>query len=67
MAVSTKSIKRLSKAERSTFILPNYIKEVLFGLMLSDGNIQRRFSTANSRFLFSQSVENEAFFWHIFN
>jgi len=56
---STKGIKRLSQNERVTLILPENKEEVLIGIMLSDGHIQRRSLTANARFLFNQSGKIE--------
>jgi len=67
MAISTKGKIRLSQTQRKELILSQYLQEVLFGIMLSDGHVQRRSKTGNSRFTFGQSTENEAYFWHVFN
>jgi LAGLIDADG DNA endonuclease family len=53
-SIITKRI-RLNKAERNAINLPDNIKEVLVGIMLSDGHLARRSITGNARFIFSQS------------
>lgn len=52
---STKGVKRLSKAERNTITLQGNLLDAFIGILLSDGCLQRRSPTANTRFLFAQS------------
>jgi hypothetical protein len=52
---STKGIKRLTKEERSSYILSDNTGKALIGIMLSDGHVSRRTKTSNPRFHFSQS------------
>ena len=47
--------KRLSKLERSKINLENPLDEIIVGLLLGDGHIQRRSITGNSRFIYGQS------------
>ncbi len=65
-STSTKGVKRLSKKERKALSLNNYLNEVLVGLLLGDGHIQRRSLTANSRFMYSQTVKHEVYFNSIY-
>ena len=52
---STKVIKRLNKLERAVVVLPPDAKDILTGIMLSNGHIQRRSILGNARFMFNQS------------
>ena len=54
-ARSTKGIKRLSKADRSAMQLQGDLLGAFIGILLSDGCLQRRTPTSNTRFLFVQS------------
>jgi hypothetical protein len=45
----------LSKVERSKFIIENTLNEILIGLLLGDGHIQKRTNKGNSRFIYGQS------------
>jgi hypothetical protein len=56
---STKGIKRLSKEERTLIYIPQEIKNLLVGLILSNGHISRRSVTGNARFVFNQSGKKE--------
>jgi len=38
-AKSTKGIKRLTKEEKAVFYIPNNLRNVIVGIMLSDGHI----------------------------
>lgn len=55
-ARSTEGIKRLSPSERALIQMPDEIKEILVGLLLGDGHIVRRSSTANSRLVYAQTA-----------
>ena len=52
---STISTKRLSKLERSKFTIESPLDEIIVGLLLGGGHIQKRSLTGNSRFLYGQS------------
>jgi LAGLIDADG DNA endonuclease family len=56
---STKGIKRLSKEERNLINIQQEVKDILVGVMLSDGHISRRSTTSNPRFIFNQSGKKE--------
>jgi hypothetical protein len=47
-ARSTKGVTRLSSAERILITIPDYIKDILVGVLLDDAHIVRRYSTGNS-------------------
>jgi hypothetical protein len=47
-ARSTKGVTRLSSAERILITIPDYIKDILVGVLLGDAHIVRRYSTGNS-------------------
>jgi len=53
--------------ERAFLSLGNYLKQALVGLLLGDGHIKRQSLTANSRFLYSQSIKHEAYFNFIYS
>lgn len=46
----------------------NTIREILFGIMLSDGSLSKRQETpgTNAHFIFGQSTKNGAYFFHVF-
>ena len=63
-----KNKKRLSRAERSNFIIETPLNEIIVGLLLGDGHIQKRYINGNSRFMYSQSslrVHHLNYFNHI--
>jgi hypothetical protein len=43
-ARSTKGVTRLSSAERILITIPDYIKDILVGVLLGDAHIVRRYS-----------------------
>lgn len=55
-AKSTKDIKRLSREEKMIILIREKIREVLTGILLSDGHLQRRYEKGNVRFMFGQVV-----------
>src|SRR5215470_13444097 len=64
----TKGIKRLSLNERTTFLIPNEIQEVLIGILLGDGDIVRRSLTSNSRLVYGQSeTKHKEYFYHVYS
>lgn len=58
---------RLSKLERLLIIIPPKVFDILIGIMLGDGHIQRRSPTANSRLIYSQSENKHLYFYHVFS
>ena len=48
---------------------PECLREILFGIMLSDGSLSKRQYTSgtNARFRFGQSTINSEYFFHVFN
>jgi len=66
-STSTKGIKKLSKEERASFSLNDYLNQALIGLLLGNGHIQRRSLTANSRLLYSQSIKHEKYFNSVYS
>lgn len=69
--VSTENLitkKRLSKVERSKLIIEYPINEIIVGLLLGDGHIQKRTINGNSRFIYGQSslrIHHLNYFNHI--
>jgi hypothetical protein len=49
------STKRLSKLDRIKISINNPLNEILIGLLLGDGHIQKRSINGNSRFIYGQS------------
>ena len=47
--------KRLTKVERSQIIIENPLNEIIIGLLLGDGHVQKRSKIGNSRFIYAQS------------
>ena len=45
--------KRLSKEERSKLIIKYPLNEIIIGLLLGDGHIQKRSKIGNSRFIYA--------------
>ena len=67
-AISTKGIKRLSKAERAEIFLPEEIKKILIGILLGDGHIVRRSITSNSRLVYAQTaIEHREYFNKVYS
>jgi hypothetical protein len=53
---------RLSSAERSAISLPDEVKEVLIGILLGDGHINKRSITANSRLVYGKTTKHKEYF-----
>lgn len=53
---STKGTNRLSSYERAGIELPDYIREILIGILLCDAHIVKRSPTANSRLVYTQTA-----------
>lgn len=67
-ARSTKGIFRLSSVERALMIIPDDLKEVLIGILLGDGHIVKRSSTANSRLVYAQTaVSHKEYFDYVYS
>jgi hypothetical protein len=67
-ARSTKGIVRLSPSERALIKIPQEIQQVLTGILLGDGHISRRSSTANSRLIYAQTaVAHKEYFDYVFS
>lgn len=65
-AISTKGIKKLSKAERAKVLIPDEVKEILIGILLGDAHIARRTATCNSRLMYAQTaVAHKEYFNHV--
>jgi hypothetical protein len=47
--------KRLTKDERSQIIIENPLDEIIIGLLLADGHVQKRSKVGNSIFFYAQS------------
>jgi len=61
--------KRLTKVERSKLKIESPLNEVIIGLLLSDGYIQQRSLSGNSRFIYGQSSLREHYlnyFYHVY-
>jgi len=67
ISTSTKGIKRLSKKERINIELSDKTTKVLVGILLGDGHIQRRSVTANSRFIFAQTVKHSEYYHYVYD
>ena len=63
VARSTKYIKRLSVTERNSILISEGIKEILVGILLGVGDLNRRSETGNSRLVYTQTAQlhNEYF------
>jgi hypothetical protein len=67
-ARSTKGILRLSPNERALIKLSDEVQEILVGIILGDGHISRRSSTANSRLIYAQTaVTHKEYFYYVFS
>jgi hypothetical protein len=67
---TTLSKKRLTKVERSQITIESPLNEILIGLLLGDGHIQKRHNSGNSRFIYAQSSLRENhlnYFNHVFS
>jgi hypothetical protein len=56
----------LTKIIRDTFSITNYHKSVIVGVLLSDGQIQKRVHW-NPRISLKQSLKNFEYLWSVFN
>jgi hypothetical protein len=52
---STHSTKRITKLDRSKKTIEKPLSEIIIGLLLGDGHIQKRYIKSNSRFIYGQS------------
>jgi hypothetical protein len=67
LAPHTKGVGRLSSSERKLILIPNYIKDVLIGILLGDAHIAKRSSTGNSRLVYAQTaVAHKAYFESVY-
>jgi hypothetical protein len=60
--------RRLNKVERSKIIIENPLNDIIIGLLLGDGHIQKRAINGNSRFIYGQSslrLHNLNYFKHV--
>jgi hypothetical protein len=65
---STKGIKRLTRKERENITLYPNLKNIMIGLLLGDWHISRISATANSRFVYGQSLTvHLEYFNHVFS
>jgi hypothetical protein len=65
-ARSTKGVTRLSSAERILTTIPDYIKDILVGVLLGD-HIVRRSSTYNSRLVYAQTaIAHKEYFNYVY-
>ena len=65
---STMSTKRLSKSDRTKITIESPLNEIMIGLLLGDGHIQKRSINGNSRFIYAQSslrLQHLNYFNHI--
>jgi len=54
--------------ERSKLIIESPLDEIIIGLLLGDGHIQKRSLTGNSRFMYAQSslrIQHFNYFYHV--
>ena len=66
---STMSTKRLSKSDRKKITIESPLNEIMIGLLLGDGHIQKRSINGNSRFIYGQSslrLHHLNYFNHVF-
>jgi len=67
-ARSTKGVTRLSSAEIILTIIPEYIKDILVGVLLGDAHIVRRSSTYNSRLAYAQTaIAHKEYFNYVYS
>lgn len=67
-STSTKGITRLSSAETALITIPNDIKDILVGILISDAHIVRRSSTCNSRLVYAQTaVVHKEYFNYVYS
>jgi hypothetical protein len=64
---TSKSIKRISNAERLKFNLNSYLKQVLIGNILGDIHMRRFSEKANVRIIFRQGYKNATYLFHLFS
>ena len=63
------STKRLSKSDRTKITIESPLNEIMIGLLLGDGHIQKRSINGNSRFIYGQSslrLHHLNYFYHVF-
>ena len=63
------STKRLSKSDRIKITIESPLNEIMIGLLLGDGHIQKRSINGNSRFIYGQSslrLHHLNYFLHVF-
>ena len=63
------STKRLSKSDRTKITIESPLNEIMIGLLLGDGHIQKRSINGNSRFIYGQSslrLHHLNYFNHVF-
>ena len=63
------STKRLSKSDRIKITIESPLNEIMIGLLLGDGHIQKRSINGNSRFIYGQSslrLHHLNYFNHVF-
>ena len=66
---STMSTKRLSKSDRTKITIESPLNEIMIGLLLGDGHIQKRSINGNSSFIYGQSslrLHHLNYFNHVF-
>ena len=66
---STMSTKWLSKSDRTKITIESPLNEIMIGLLLGDGHIQKRSINGNSRFIYGQSslrLHHLNYFNHVF-
>lgn len=64
----TKGIKRLSSTERALITIPNDVKEILVGILLSDAEIVKRSPLSNSKLVYAQTViAHKEYFNYVYN
>ena len=55
------------RLERALIKLQTEVQEILIGILLGDGHISRRSSTANSRLIYAQTaITHKEYFDHVF-
>ena len=61
---------KLNKVDRSKFNIKSPLNEILVGILLGDGHVQKRSLNGNSRFMYGQSslrIHNLNYFKHVLN
>jgi len=60
-------IKDYNADYRLSLTLPKYLNDVLIGLLLSDGALQKSSETSNTRLSVIMSIINSPYFFHLYN